>query len=370
VGDIDLDPKLPLTLRLPVRGTYAPPEFMELSGMDRVRRSIERTGGGAPIRRFTGLRMTDGGLGRVTASMPASPWWQSGAGVFPAGVIAFVADMPASGAVLTSAPSGVGITTSQLALNFLRPATIRCQSIIGRAHLIHSTRSLGLSEIFVEDGRGRLLAHGTSRCVLFPLEGRAHREPPVFEDDPTDGPDPHLLPLEGAPRDQQYFETHSGIDSLREGMRSGPLAPLGWFLGMHPVEVGDGTASIAMPASAWLTSGIGTIYGGAIALLAEWAVTCAVASTIPAATAFSPLDLKVNFVRPAFAGDGELVARAKVVHRGRSIAIAQCEVFGPDGKQVAISNESVLILPGRPWGEKPVNVADEVQASEEMTATE
>ncbi|MGH2783876.1 MAG: PaaI family thioesterase, partial [Actinomycetota bacterium] len=54
-----------------------------------------------------------------------------------------------------------------------------------------------------------------------------------------------------------------------------------------------------------------------------------------------------------------LTARADVVHHGRSMAVVHIEILNPEGKQVAIATESVLILPGRPW-DRPVHVADEV----------
>jgi DNA-binding transcriptional regulator YhcF (GntR family) len=60
-------------------------------------------------------------------------------------------------------------------VNFLRTPTIRCQTIIGRGRLIHATKSLGLSEATIEDGRGRLLGHATSRCVVYHLDPRSWR---------------------------------------------------------------------------------------------------------------------------------------------------------------------------------------------------
>ena len=37
-----------------------------------------------------------------------------------------------------------------------------------------------------------------------------------------------------------------------------------------------------------------------------------------------------------------------MIHRGRSIAIGTSEVFGADGKKVAVATGSAVILPGRP----------------------
>ncbi len=136
------------------------------------------------------------------------------------------------------------------------------------------------------------------------------------------------------------------------------------FLGLRFADVAEGEVTVAMPATRWMASGLGTIYGGALATLADWAASGAVMSVLPPATAFAPLDLKVNFVRPAFPGDGDIMAKARLVHRGRSIAIVHCEILGVDGKQVAIANESIMILPGRPW-ERPVHVSEETQASDD-----
>src|SRR5256885_16624005 len=99
--------------------------------------------------------------------MPASLWWQSGAGVFFAGTTAFVADMALGASVLTSAPPGIGVTTSELSVNYLRVPTINSQTIIGRSRVIHATRSLGLAEATLEDPPGRLPGPAPSRCRPF-----------------------------------------------------------------------------------------------------------------------------------------------------------------------------------------------------------
>ena len=103
----------------------------------------------------------------ASAWMPASAWWQSAAGVFLAGTTAFVANLALGSSVLTSAPAGMGVTTTELSVSFLRTATVRSQTIIARGRVIQATRSLGLAEATLEDARGRLFSHSSSRSVLF-----------------------------------------------------------------------------------------------------------------------------------------------------------------------------------------------------------
>jgi hypothetical protein len=44
----------------------------------------------------------------------------------------------------------------------------------------------------------------------------------------------------------------------------------------------------------------------------------------------------------------DLTARAEVVHRGRTLAIASCRIENADGKPVALATGSSMYLPGRP----------------------
>ena len=353
---------LPFISREPPRGAHWDSRALQMSGLEIMRAQLERRLPEPPITVLTGLRVSDVSLGKTTFAMPASPWWQTGAGVFLAGTLAFVADAPLGCAILTGAPAGVGLATSELSISFLRPGTIRSQVLIGRGSIIHATRSLGLSEAYVEDGRGRLLAHATSRCVLAPI-------PPMAADrrEPPSGPDavesaPYLTPAEGEVEGQAFWDSTPGIEVMRRYVGGTFVPPVFRFFGLRGVAVLDGEMTIAMPASPWLSTALGVIYGGALALLADAAITTATATTLPPATAFSLLDLKVNFLRPVVPHPGELMARARVVHRGRTIAVVTCEIINAEGKTVAMATASVLILPGRPW-DRPVYVEDELTST-------
>ena len=328
-----------------------------MTGLDMLRATIERALPDPPLSRLTGLRLSEVGLGMASAAMPASLWWQSGAGVFLAGTTAFVADLPLGCAVLTGAPAGVAVASSELSVNFLRPSTIKSQSIVGRARLIHSTRSLGLAEATIEDGRGRLLGHATSRCVLF--AGDVEKMTPRQYPQSSGLPDPYLRDVEGDVRGQEFWDSTPGIEIMRQTAAGLFRPPVFLLFGMRGVEASEGEMTLAMPISDWLCNAFGVVYGGAVALFADAAMTLATGSTVPAATAFSPLDLKVHFLRPVLPADGELTARARVLHRGRTIAVVTCEIIDTRHRLVAQASGSVLILPGRPWL-RPVHVADEI----------
>jgi len=351
---------VPLTLREPARGEIWGRDVVQMSGLEMLRAYLERRLPDPPITKLTGLRLSDASLGVASASMPASPWWQSGAGVFLAGTVAFLADLPLGGAVLTSAPAGWGMTTSELSVNFLRTPTIRYHTIIGRGRLIHATRSLGLSEVTVEDSRGRLLGHATSRCVLFRLDPELMAATTPHETAPeASSPDPYLRSVEGDVRGREFWDSTPGIEVMTQVATGDFIPPCYVLMGLSGVATSEGAATLAMHRTSWLCNAFGLIFGGAIAFLSDAAMIVAVGSTLPAGTAFNTMDLKINFLRPVLPGEGELTAQAKVIHRGRTVAVANCEVRDPDGKLAAQATASFLLLPGRYW-ETPVHVGDEI----------
>jgi len=358
---------IPLTVREMPQGATWGAEVLELSGLELLRASLEQRLPDPPVTKLTGLRLSAASPATASAWMPASAWWQSAAGVFLAGTTAFVADLALGASVLTSAPAGTGVTTSELSVSFLRAATIRSQTIIGRGRLIQATRSLGLAEATLEDARGRLLGHSTSRCVLFRADPEILAARRLPEAPASDLAEPYLREVEGEVHGQEYWDATAGL-TVMQHLVEGMIPPCFRLLGVRPLRASEGEMDMAMAASGWLCNAFGVLYGGALAYLADAAITLAAGTTVPAATVFSTIDLKLYLLRPVLPADGELIARATVVHRGRTIAIVTCQITGPDGAVVAQAAGSVLILPGRHW-ERPIHVADEITAESSRVLT-
>ena len=73
--------------------------------------------------------------------------------------------------------------------------------------------------------------------------------------------------------------------------------------------------------------------GGLIVTLADYAFHIAVQSTLQPGETAATVELKVNFIAPA--RDGELTANAKLVSRGRRVAVGDVEVLDQDGRLIA-----------------------------------
>lgn len=345
----------PLLQRLPVQGEQWGPNSLQLSGLERLRSLSEGSLPEPPCVKLSGLRPTEVGPGMCTFAMPASPWWQSAATVFPGGVLAFAADSSLA-AVLTSAGPGVAASTSELSINFIRAGTTRSKAIIARSRLVYAGRSMGLATFSVEDGRGRALAHGTSSGVLFPVPSSPETE--AENEQVGTGLEPHEIAVEGDVLGQEFFNLTPGIEALPRVMDN----PICRFLGVTLDAFAEGRTTVRMPASDWLTNAAGVIYGGAIALLADIAGSGTVLGLVPAATSYGPIGMRISFLRPTSPLEGDLIASVSTTHRGRSIVIVQCEIANEAGKLVAIASESFLLLPGRPW-DRGLNVAEEISAT-------
>jgi len=140
--------------------------------------------------------------------------------------------------------------------------------------------SVGLSEVFITDPQGRLLGHGSSRCVLLPV---SEKQPslPGFPEAEDGAPDPYRRPVVGEIAPQRFWDKNKGWDSFApfwSGKQAWP--PLAHLTGLHPVEVGDGNATCVLPASPWLANYAGIVYGGAIAMLADFSLSCAIWTTL------------------------------------------------------------------------------------------
>jgi uncharacterized protein (TIGR00369 family) len=130
-------------------------------------------------------------------------------------------------------------------------------------------------------------------------------------------------------------------DRFREGGWSAPVTDL---VGAFPVSFGDGKAVFEMDAGKRHHNPMGTVHGGILCDIADAAMGFAFASTLGPGESFTTLELKINFLRPVF--EGKLTASARVVHRGRTVGMVECEVATAEGKAVARVSSTCSVLRG------------------------
>lgn len=143
----------------------------------------------------------------------------------------------------------------------------------------------------------------------------------------------------------ETIRAQPGLEFLR-GILEGkfPRPPIQDALGFHLVEVERGRAVFQGEPRLEHYNPIGSVHGGWAATLLDSCMACAVHSTLAAGQGYTTLELKLNLVRPIFAGTGHVRAEGKLVSAGRSVATSEGRLFGADGKLYAHGTETCLIL--------------------------
>jgi uncharacterized protein (TIGR00369 family) len=69
--------------------------------------------------------------------------------------------------IQTQLPAGVGYTTLDLHINFVRPISATTGLMHCEATVIHSGRTMATSQAKLTDAAGKLYAHGSTTCMIF-----------------------------------------------------------------------------------------------------------------------------------------------------------------------------------------------------------
>jgi uncharacterized protein (TIGR00369 family) len=151
-------------------------------------------------------------------------------------------------------------------------------------------------------------------------------------------------PPNGNPHSASELKTESRTDHpIVQLLRETPV-PIFQLLGMKPVFTGAGHAVIEVEAGPQHANPMGTLHGGVLCDLADAAMGTAFAGTLEHEQSFTSLELKINFLRPVW--NATLRAEAKVVAKGKSIGLVECEIRDERHKLVARATSTCMILKG------------------------
>jgi uncharacterized protein (TIGR00369 family) len=126
---------------------------------------------------------------------------------------------------------------------------------------------------------------------------------------------------------------HKGIDP--------PIAKL---VGFHLTGYTKGQAVFSFEAGPQHANPMGTLHGGILCDVADAAMGTAVATTLEEGETFTTLELKINFLKPIW--NAKLTATGKIVRRGKTICLTECEVIDAKGSLVAKASSTCMILTG------------------------
>jgi uncharacterized protein (TIGR00369 family) len=120
--------------------------------------------------------------------------------------------------------------------------------------------------------------------------------------------------------------------------------PVAELIGLELESAGGGEAVMALEATERHENPMGTLHGGIICDLVDGAMGMAFFSTLEEGESFTTLELKINFLRPFWTG--RLVAKGRVVSRGRTVGLTECDVEDTEGRLVARASSTCMALRG------------------------
>jgi uncharacterized protein (TIGR00369 family) len=303
----------------PVRGGHPGPARLGLPGIEQLRGMLAGEGPDPPLARLIGMRVTAVTDAAVTFAMPLSRWLVGDSGTIGLGPLTIPADAAMATSILTQLPAWTPFTTTELSLRLLRPPPTEGM-IHAEGRVIEQVPPIALADCTMRDDAGTLIAQGSTVCMILPRHSpRAPGPAPVTPDGDGDAPDPW----------QREPPPESAIEP--------PLHQL-TGLAEHP----DG--SFTLPASRWFCAPPpGRVQGGVVALLADAAQFSAIRSRTPEGVSYSPIELKVNYLRPLISDGRTARAQATVAHLGRRSAVARADVYDADGRAIAVASGSGLL---------------------------
>lgn len=123
-----------------------------------------------------------------------------------------------------------------------------------------------------------------------------------------------------------------------------PPPPVATLIGFRLTSVQPGEAVIEFEANARHANPMGTLHGGVLCDIADAAMGTAYASTLEEGETYTTLELKINFLKPVW--NATLQALGKVVKRGRTIGLVECDVTDDKGHLVARATSTCMTLRG------------------------
>ena len=138
----------------------------ELTGLELMRRNAASTDCKPYIGTLIGLSIDEVEYGHVRMSLSTRPDMANPLGTLHGGICATLLDAAMGCAVHTTLEAGVGYGTLELKVNYIRSVPVDGVKLTATASTIHVGRKTATAEGRVYDPEGRLVAHGTTTCII------------------------------------------------------------------------------------------------------------------------------------------------------------------------------------------------------------
>jgi uncharacterized protein (TIGR00369 family) len=148
-------------------GTVSADRQKQMSGLEFVQGLVDGTLPLNTMAQTLGYDVTEAVGGRVIVTVEPSGIHLNPAGTVHGGLAATLLDSCMGLAVQSTLEQGIGQTTLEFKISLLRPITAETGVIKAEGIVLSRGRRVGTAEGRITDATGRLLAHGTTTCLIF-----------------------------------------------------------------------------------------------------------------------------------------------------------------------------------------------------------
>ena len=148
-------------------GTVPADRRTEMSGLEFVQGLVDGTLPLNTIARTLGYEVTEAVKGRVVVTATPNESHLNPAGTVHGGLAATLLDSCMGLAIWSTLDKGVSQTTLEFKISLVRAITPETGMIKAEGIVLNRGRRVGTAEGRITDGQNRLLAHGTTTCLIF-----------------------------------------------------------------------------------------------------------------------------------------------------------------------------------------------------------
>lgn len=131
-----------------------------------------------------------------------------------------------------------------------------------------------------------------------------------------------------------------------DGIGSGqlPAPPINVPMHMTPIQWTPGHFIFQGSPQDMHYNPLGTVHGGYIATLLDSALGCAIHTMLSKGQGYTTTDLRISYVRALTTAVGPVRAEGRIIHVGRSTALAEGRLYDVDDKLYATASTTCLIM--------------------------
>jgi uncharacterized protein (TIGR00369 family) len=159
-----------MTMNETVYGVVPVETLLQHDGLSFVRGLIDGTFPAPPITQTLGFSLIEAQHGRAVFSGTPQMRHYNPIGTVHGGFAMTLLDSALGCAVHSTLSKGETYTTLEVKVNLVRPLTKDTGPVRAEGRIIHRGRTLGTAEGDIKDASGKLYAHASTTCMIFPAK--------------------------------------------------------------------------------------------------------------------------------------------------------------------------------------------------------